>query len=76
MTKFKLGDRVRCKIVTEENDKTGRGAGYKEGFEFTITEITPALGIHIYWKGHKSNGVFEHALELAEEKNWKRRLEQ
>lgn len=70
MIKFKVGQIVRC-IKNDEADATGEyghnyygGAGWKEGYEFKITDIT-IFGRPVYWRGYTNNGVYEPFLELV-----------
>ena len=63
--KFKIGDKVRCKLGFNnryENDEYG-GAGYEEGREFIIKKIID----NIVWGGNDSHGIYEYALELIED---------
>jgi hypothetical protein len=77
MTKFKVGDPVRClpgfKNGRDDDLVCGGGSGYREGLIFVIENITtPSHGLEekgsIYWGGLDGNGVYEIALELAGER--------
>ena len=60
MTKFKVGDRVKC--VESHNDNV-KGYGWKKDLVFNITKITDTSSNKpIYFGGKNSNGVFEHGL--------------
>jgi hypothetical protein len=64
--KFKVGDKVRCKPGFNNrsgNDKYG-GAGYEEGREFIIKQITDNK---VVWNDDFDYGVYEYALELIED---------
>jgi len=63
MTKFKVGNKVRCIKNRNHNEL---GAGWKDGLEFIIKDITNRDGDRpIYWEGERGHGVYEDALELV-----------
>jgi hypothetical protein len=62
---MKVGDKVRC--IENPNAKEGvKGAGWKLGLEFIITELSN-VGIPCYYGGKMGNGVYGDFLELVEE---------
>jgi len=68
MTKFKIGDKVRCKPGYNASDSfidglPKGGSGYKEGKEFTINKFS-SKG-QIAWNRSGAAGVWIHALELT-----------
>ena len=60
-SKFKVGDRVRCVL------KGFRSAGWKNGYEFTITAVKTNDGIDYYVMDEKKScpGIWENSLELV-----------
>jgi len=80
MTKFKIGDKVRCVKVEGEDCKLDRihGGGWILAREFIIDQITNARGretcnsldMPIYWMT-AGGGVYEHALEIVHKKEVK-----
>lgn len=66
MSKFKVGDKVRC--INNPNGRPGAGVGYKEGLEFTVdrvAEYSMGSGRDCYFGGVGGAGVYEDYLELA-----------
>ena len=63
MAKFKVGDKLRCKIGFDHNDG---GYGHRDGETFVVGRITGLADDPIYWPGpNKGQGVYEKAAELA-----------
>ena len=75
MTKFKVGDTVRCIDIQGHPVQLDRvhGAGWTKGKIFKIFHISNqhckepgnSLSMPIYW-AENQYGVYEHALELVE----------
>ena len=56
-------------------DNKGRGAGWSKGYSFVIGHTTSTEDSVVYWPEEgKGHGVYEEAVELAEIKNWRKRL--
>ena len=73
MSKFKIGDEVRCigKPVIGLN-YISAGGGWKKGLVFKITHIFNPFSdtnIFIYWSGNNGAGVYESYLELVKKIN-------
>lgn len=71
MSKFKVGDKLRCKpgFTTRDDGEDRGGSGYKEGKEI-IVGITTDWDEVIYWQdNYQGGGIYERALELAETNN-------
>lgn len=65
MSKFKVGDRVRCIQGIKDHEPRGKSGGYgwQEGLIFVVDRESGG----IYWGGYDGNGVYEDWLELATE---------
>lgn len=64
MSKFKVGDRVKCKIGYTSNSFLPMygGAGYYPGYEFIVYQIRCG---DAYFEKDENMGVLEDALELC-----------
>lgn len=83
MAKYKIGDKLRCKpgFTSDGNgdyDLNHGGNGYKKDAVFTVERITNGVSCDgrpnndtvVYWADknyHSTNGIFQRAVELAEE---------
>jgi len=67
--KIKVGMKVVC--VENPNgivnsDHGGKGAGWKLGYVFTVSNITGNSPKRILWKGYNGCGVYEDFVKPAE----------
>jgi len=61
MTKFKVGDKVRC--IMNKSSLFTKGCGWELGLIYKITEITNNSDEACYFGGKNNHGVFEPHLE-------------
>lgn len=59
MTKFKVGDKVKC------INSGGKGSGWREGREFIVDNLQDYPSNPCYWEKGSNEGVYESSLELA-----------
>jgi len=62
MTKFKVGQTVRC---IGEHGNGAEGAGWEKGLIFKIKDISASLNSSCYWPAKNRCGVYETYLELV-----------
>lgn len=67
--KYQIGDRVVCIPGYSDNGETSGGAGYEEGRDFVINQISFYEGKNVLWERNAVRGVFEYAVELADPLN-------
>jgi len=72
MSKYNIGDKVRC-LGKSEFTAQHFSSGWRKDLEFKVITITrTTAGDYIYWAGGDGAGVYEEHLELARRKNvWK-----